>query len=127
MNSISYKLSRYLIAGGFAAIVDAGGFGFLMHLEVEPITAATISFIIAAVVNYQCSSRYVFHRQASRSRFLRFLAFAVVGMLINVSITAAIIDIGIVAPIAAKVIAIAITFIVNFLFNNYLVFGNDLH
>ncbi len=127
MRSIAYKLSRYLIAGGFAAIVDAGGFGVLTHFGVVPAAAATISFIIAAVVNYQCSSRFVFHQQVSRSRFLRFLAFAVVGMLINVSITIAMIGMGIAPPILAKVFAIAITFVVNFLLNNYLVFKHDVH
>lgn len=124
MHSFSNRFFRYFVAGGLAAIVDAGGFALLSHVGIEILVAASISFIVAAVVNYQISCRYVFNSKPIGNVFVKFLMIASLGMLVNVAITMAIIHSWAVLPVVAKVIAITITFIINFFLNNYIVFTN---
>jgi len=76
------KIVRYLFAGGAAAVVDFGFFSLLtkgLGFPWAPI--ALFSFLLATLVNYQLSVRYVFE---SGTRFSRhheaFLVFVVSGV-----------------------------------------------
>lgn len=110
------------MTGGAAAILDAGGFGLLSHWGMAAYLAASISFIAAVILNYQLSSRFVFDKQPTANQFVKFLLIASLGLLVNVGITIWVMQAWDIMPILAKVIAIGLTFILNFMLNNYLVF-----
>jgi putative flippase GtrA len=119
------KFSGYLVSGGIAAIFDAGGFALLHRAGMPIAPAAVTSFLAAAVVNFQLSSNFVFLQAPSRRSFARFLSMAVVGLIINAGLTVAAARVlGVPAEIA-KVLAIAVTFVVNFLLNYFVVFRAD--
>jgi putative flippase GtrA len=116
------KFAGYLFSGGLAAIVDVGGFALLIQAEMPLLPAAAVSFILAAIVNFQVSSRFVFKRQATGRRFAVFLLAALLGLAINVYITVSVARSFYLPPIYAKIAGIAVALIVNFLLNLLLVF-----
>lgn len=122
MQSLFQKFIGYFLTGGLAAVVDAGGFAVLNHLNVSILPAAIISFCAAAVVNYQLSSRYVFNHSPTQKQFYKFFLVALIGLAVNVSITYWLVQTMALAPVLAKIIAIGIAFFVNFLLNLLIVF-----
>jgi putative flippase GtrA len=114
---------RYLVTGGTAFIVDAGGFAMLNALGVPVLPAAAASFTAAAIVNYALTSAFVFGAtRRSAGQVLGFLAVALVGLALNSLLTAGFHAwLGIPAPLA-KVAAIAVTLLWNFTANKRLVF-----
>jgi putative flippase GtrA len=120
--SMTSKATRYMLTGGLAAVVDAGGFVALLAAGLAAAPAATLSFCIAAAVNYLLTSRFVFGASLSRSRFAKFLLFAVVGLGINVGITLLLIHAAGLPPAFAKIGGIGVAFFANFAMNAGLVF-----
>jgi putative flippase GtrA len=116
------KFSGYLVSGGIAALVDAGGFALLHQAGMPTAPAAATSFLVAAVVNFQLSSHFVFMQPPSGRGFGLFLVVASLGLCINAGLTIAISREAGIAPEVAKILAIAVTFVVNFLLNHYVVF-----
>ncbi len=114
--------SRYLLTGGSAAVVDTGIFALELAAGVPLIPAATLSFLVATVVNYLLTSRFVFHREPTLRRYLMFLAAASLGLVLNVALTAFLAAHTPLPPVAAKVASIAVTFVFNFAVNALLVF-----
>jgi putative flippase GtrA len=116
------RLLQYAVTGGIAAVVDAGGFALLVSTKLSIGVAACLSFCIAAAVNYNLTSRFVFNRKPTRSGFLKFIAAAVIGLVVNICVTLAGVFVVGLPPLAAKLTGIAIAFFVNFLINLRLVF-----
>lgn len=117
---IAGKAARYLLTGGTAAVVDLGGFAALHRTGLPVPVAATLSFLVASVVNYWLSSRHVFGAARSLPGYLRFLAAAVLGLALNVGLT--ILLSATLPPLLAKLIAIAVAFLFNFTINLLIVF-----
>ena len=116
------KLVGYFFTAGTAAIVDVGGFVLLLQGGMHLVAAAILSFTVAAVVNYLLTSRFVFSHRLSVKGFLLFFAAALVGLLVNVSITVLVATQGDVTPWIAKLIGVGIAFLFNFLTNVAVVF-----
>lgn len=116
------KLVSYALTGGTAAVVDAGSFIALLHAGLPATLAGTVSFGIAAVVNYRLTARHVFSRDASLRGFLLFLLGALGGMLVNVGVTTFAITEGL-APLIAKILGIGVAFFINFAINSRIVFA----
>lgn len=122
MPDLLAKLARYFLTAGTAAIVDVGGFVLLTGAGVTVLPAATASFVVAAVVNYLLTSRFVFAEQANRRRFTLFFAVALLGLAINVGVTYfAAVQLGL-PPALAKIAGVGTAFLVNFGLNAGLVF-----
>ncbi len=117
------KLLTYTLTAGTAAIVDAGGFLALLRAGLPATVAATLSFCIAAIVNYRLTAKYVFSRTATLSGFPRFLLGALGGMLVNVGVTTFAVNEGL-APLIAKISGIGVAFFVNFTINSRFVFAS---
>ena len=116
------KFVGYFMTGGLAAIVDFGLFIALDGLGLVVALAATISFLIAAVVNFTTSSLFVFRTPIRLARMARFLSVASVGLAINVGVTVLIYQVLPYAPLA-KIIGIGTAFLFNFVAHSKLVFG----
>lgn len=118
------KFARYGVTGGIAAIVDLGGFIGLHGMGMSVPLAAALSFLVAAVVNYLLSARFVFSADARLAGFLLFLGVAAIGFAINVSVTSlAQLWLGL-APWVAKLTGIGCAFVINFAMNTGIVFRN---
>jgi putative flippase GtrA len=110
------------VTGGIAAVVDAGGFVLLVHAKLSIVVASCLGFYIAALINYNLTSRFVFNCEATLRGFLQFMAAALIGLTVNIGVTfAGVFTMGL-PPLAAKLMGIAIAFIVNFLINLRIVF-----
>jgi putative flippase GtrA len=116
------KLVRYAVTGGIAAVVDAGGFALLLEAGLAVAAAGTLSFCIAALVNYGLSSRFVFARSATAQGFALFFTTALIGLSVNLGVTLlGVYWIGL-PPIVAKIVGIGTAFLVNFALNLLVVF-----
>ena len=121
------SVSRYFVVGGIAAAVDIGLFMLLAQgLGLPYLRVAAATFVLATLVNYVLSVRFVF---VSGLRFRRrweiALVFAVsaVGLGVNQAILWACVELGGFALLAAKLAATATVFCWNYLGRRHLVFG----
>lgn len=119
---ISAQALRYVMTGGTAAFIDAGGFYLLHRAGLATAAAAALSFCVAAAVNYSLTSRFVFHTALSSRRLLLFFLFALVGLIVNVALTMLFIIAADMPPLVAKVVAIGFAFAINFALNAGIVF-----
>ena len=116
------KFVRYLITGGLAAIVDLLGFGVLRHYGINLAISAMSSFGIAALVNYQLTSVFVFQKKPSINRFYIFLSFALIGLAINAGVTVFLVKYFNIVPLLSKLLGIGAAFLINFFLNLLVVF-----
>jgi putative flippase GtrA len=121
----SGRLARYFFTGGAAAVVDIGGFGLLSSLRIPIVIAAGSSFLLAAIVNFLLTSRWVFRTEARFRDFFIFLMGTILGLMLNVTLTAAGVIYLTLPRTAAKTIAIGATFLLNFWVNARVVFRNQ--
>lgn len=119
---LSAQAMRYVMTGGTAAFVDAGGFYLLHRGGLATASAAALSFCVAAAVNYSLTSRFVFHTALSSRRFLGFILLALVGLIVNVGLTLLFITEADMPPLVAKVGATGFAFVINFALNAGIVF-----
>jgi putative flippase GtrA len=122
MKNLSRKFMRYLLTGGVAAIVDTASFAFLTFSGLQIWQAATLSFLLAAVVNFFCTASFVFNHPPTLRHFLVFILGATAGLVLNVGTTwAAVTYLGLI-PILAKITGIGVAFLFNFSVNVGIVF-----
>jgi putative flippase GtrA len=122
MRDLVTKLVRYGMTGGIAAVVDAGGFELLVRAGMGIAAGGTLSFCVAAVVNYWLTSAFVFGQSKRVIGFALFFVFAIVGLTINMAVTLAGVHWFDQVPIVAKVIGIGTAFLINFGLNTGIVF-----
>jgi len=122
MRGFILRLLQYAVTGGIAAVVDAGGFVLLVNAKLGIVVAACLSFCVAALVNYNLTSQFVFNREATLRGFGPFLAAALIGLMVNIGVTSMGVFVVGLPPLAAKLMGIAIAFFVNFLINLRIVF-----
>lgn len=118
------KLVRYGLTGGVAAIVDLGGFYMLLrlHVPIPMAISAMLSWLAAAITNYNLTSRFVFNQTTSAGRGMFFVLVAALGLAVNVSITLFCASMFGMNPTLSKAIGIAVAFFFNFLLNVLIVF-----
>lgn len=122
MLDLLQKLIRYVFTGGTAAIVDIGGFVLLTNAGLALLPAGVISFVAAAIVNYLLTSRFVFASKAQVNGFFLFFAAAVLGLVVNVSVTLLAASQAGLSPGLAKTTGVAVAFLINFALNVAVVF-----
>lgn len=122
MRHLLIKLARYGMTGGVAAIVDAGGFELLLRMGLGVAAGGTLSFCLAALVNYWLTSRFVFGKSKTATGFFFFFAFALVGLSVNMGVTLAGVHWLDLLPILAKILGIGTAFLINFALNAGIVF-----
>jgi putative flippase GtrA len=123
VHALINKLLLYVVTGGIAATIDAGGFALLIHSKMNIVPASFISFGVAALVNYRLTSQFVFGREATLRDFGHFLFAALIGLAVNVSVTLAGVNLFEMTPLTAKFAGIGLAFFVNFSLNYGVVFG----
>lgn len=68
--SLTTQIWRFLLTGGFAAIVDFGLYVLLLETGLHVNVAKTISFIAGTTTAYLINRRWTFQAPPSRARFL---------------------------------------------------------
>jgi putative flippase GtrA len=120
-------LARYFLVGGTAACVDIGLFALLAKALAMPyLRVATASFLLATLVNYWLSIRFVFvSGQRFRRRWEMAMVFAVsaVGLAFNAAILWLCVELGHFELIMAKVTATGVVFFWNYFARRVLIFG----
>jgi putative flippase GtrA len=120
-------LGRYFVVGGIAAVVDIGLFVvFAQYLGMPYLRVAAASFVVATLVNYWLSIRFVFvSGQRFRRRWEMALVFAVslVGLGINAAILWVCVESGHFNLLFAKLTATGTVFFWNFAARRILIFG----
>ena len=120
---IPKRLARYAVSAGAAAIVDLGGFALLIALDLPVLPAAALSFLVASVVNYTLSARFVFSSKPTLRRYPLFLTAASAGFAINVGVTTLAARAFGIPSILAKMVGIGTAFLANFVLNAVVVFA----
>jgi putative flippase GtrA len=120
-------LGRYFVVGGVAAGVDIGLFVvFAKYLGMPYLRVAAASFVLATLINYFLSVRFVFvSGQRFRRRWELAMVFAVsgVGLALNAAILWACVELGRVDLLLAKIAATGVVFFWNYFARRLFVFG----
>lgn len=120
-------IARYFVVGGIAACVDIGLFMLLargMGLPYQPVAAAT--FVLATLVNYVLSVRFVFvsgARFGRKSEIALVYVVSAVGLGINALMLWAGVEIAHASLLVSKLAATGTVFFWNYFARRHLVFG----
>jgi putative flippase GtrA len=121
------RIARYFAVGGVAACVDIGLFLlFAQHYGLPYLRVAAATFVLATLVNYWLSIRFVFVSGARfRRRWEVALVFAVsaLGLALNQGILALAVERLGTGLLAAKLLATGAVFFWNYFARRVLVFG----
>jgi putative flippase GtrA len=119
--------ARYFLASAVALATDMGTYLALLRLGVSPVPSAVSGYAVGVIVHWLLSSRFVFgsgHQMKGTRRWRAkalFAATAAMGIAVTAGIVALAVSQGL-APVAAKLIAIAVSFNVTYVSRRWLVF-----
>ena len=120
-------LARYFVVGGVAACVDIGLFlAFAKGMGLPYLPVSVASFLVATLVNYLLSIRFVFvSGQRFRRRWETALVFAVsaVGLAVNSAILWLCVERAQLALLLSKLVATGTVFAWNYLARRIFIFG----
>ena len=117
----------YLVVGGLSSLVDVGGFVLISRALGRPLLASALSFTAATLANYFLSYMIAFVRaRFSRAgEIWRIAAISVAGLGVNTLAMWAGLLLG-APPLLAKIVAVPIVLVWNFLGRRLFVFQTDL-
>ena len=127
-SDIRIQFFWYLVVGGSAFLVDIVAFWALTRVGLPWLPASVASFIVATVSNYVLS----YHLAFTRGRFnrtgemSRLFLVALVGLLLNTLIVWSVIELAVLEPVIAKIAAVPLVLVWNFLGRRFFVFHRDL-
>ena len=118
----------YLIVGGLSFFVEIAAFVALRRLAMPVISASVASFIVATVANYLLSIALAFERGRFRRHIelMRFLAVVLVGLALNTALVWCFVYPLAINPVVAKIAAVPIVLIWNYLGRRALVFDDRI-
>jgi putative flippase GtrA len=121
------SVSRYFVVGGIATVVDVGLFMlFAQQMGLPYLRVAAGTFVLATLVNYFLSVRFVFVSGLRfRRRYEIALVFVVsaIGLAINQAILWACVELAGLGLLFSKLAATAVVFSWNYLSRRHFVFG----
>lgn len=121
------QVVRYFVVGGISALIDLTVFmSLLATTQWHYLLASAVGFILATLVNYELSIRFVFEqgaRYGKRAEILAVYAVSALSLLVHQCVL-----FGAVAgleqhPVAGKCLAMGIAFCWNYLLRKHLVFA----
>lgn len=117
-------MSKYAVVGGIATIIDFSILYFLTDfVGFHYLLSATISFVFAALVNYNVNRRWTFRSNGKKRRQIPiFFIIATMGVIINNNILYIGVEFFALHYLLVKVFATGIVMVWNFLGNKYLTF-----
>jgi putative flippase GtrA len=129
-NFFHFRLVKYLVVGGTAAVTDISLFAFFtIYFGMGIATASVVSFLFAVVVNYYLGILIIFD---SKVRFRRYEEFSLVflvsasGLLLNIGCTYLFVHLTDFAPVIAKVLAALPTLGWNYTLRRNFIFKQEI-
>ena len=123
------QIARYFLVGGTAAVVDLGIFLPLVYLlDVNYLIAAAASFIVATLVNYFLSIRYVFQsnsRFSKKGEITATYVVSAIGLLLNQLILALAVSQLRFPILPSKIFTMAAVFLWNYYSRKHIVFAQE--
>ena len=125
--AIALKAASFAVVGVVNSVIDFGVFSFCYYYLGLPIVVAnTIAWVVAVTGSYVMNSTITFAAESGRRLHLKgYLAFAlsqIMGFFANTATVWCLVESLSVPAWAAKVAAIAVSFVVNFSLSHFLVF-----
>jgi putative flippase GtrA len=116
----------YLIVGGLSFLVEIATFIALRQAAMPVIPASVTSYVVATIANYVLSVLLAFQRGRFRRsvELLRFLTVVLVGLALNTAVVWGLAYPLAIHPTIAKIAAVPIVLIWNYLGRRILVFGD---
>lgn len=116
----------YLIVGGLSFVVEIGTFVALRRAAMPVIAASVSSFLVATIANYLLSILLAFQsgRFGRRAELIRFLVVVLVGLALNTALVWWFAYPLAIQPTVAKIAAVPIVLIWNYLGRRALVFDH---
>src|ERR1700761_4764074 len=121
------QLIAYALVGGLSSAFDLVLFVIISKTSLGPIVASIISFTAATDVNYFLSYAisFVRGRHSRRSEILRLIAVSLAGLVLNTLVVWMLMALGL-PGVFAKMAAIGVVFVWNFIGRRLFVFERDL-
>ena len=120
------RMAQYFVVGGVSAVVDISFFFvFAKLLGFNYLVVATIGFVIATLVNYALSIKFVFTsgvRFGKRKEITLVYLVSAAGLAVNLLVLYLAVSVAGLELMLSKVIATATVFLWNFLTRNYFIF-----
>ena len=118
------ELIRYLVMAVAVVLIELVTFQGLIWARVSYLVATPVSMFVGIVLNWYFSQKFVFsHRpHAPRKEFTLVLIASLIGVGLQLAVTATVVEILLLAPIIGKFLAICVTFFWNFWFRKKYVF-----
>jgi putative flippase GtrA len=85
---LAAQLLRFVLVGGFSALVDYGVYQGLLALDVWVHGAKGLSFVVGTTTAYLLNRRFTFRARGSRARFAGFVALYATTFCVNVGVNA---------------------------------------
>jgi putative flippase GtrA len=125
--AIVLKAASFAVVGVVNSVVDFGVFSFCYYyLGLSIVVANTIAWVVAVSGSYVMNSTITFAAESGRRLHLKgYLGFAlsqIMGFFANTGTVWCLVELLLVPAWAAKVAAIAVSFVVNFSLSHFLVF-----
>lgn len=121
----SSSLIRYFIMAVMVVGLEVILFGVLNKtLGIHYVIATAGSMIVGVVLNWYFSGKYVFHSSLHRpiKEFLLVAGASVAGLLLQIAVVSAAVEVARLDPLIGKVGAIAVTFFWNYWFRRQFIF-----
>jgi len=86
--ALVHQLTRFVLVGGFSALVDYGTYQLLLSLGTWVHLAKGLSFIAGTTTAYLLNRRWTFRAPASKARFAAFVFLYATTFFVNVGMNA---------------------------------------
>lgn len=124
------ELVRYLVMAIILVGVEIVTFQIMIWMSISYLIATPASMLIAIVLNWYFSQRFVFNHRphTPRKEFMLVFVASLIGIGLQLAVTAAIVELAHMLPIVGKLLAICVTFFWNFWFRKkYIFFDPSAH
>jgi putative flippase GtrA len=118
------ELWRYLAMAVILVGVEVMTFQAMIWMSISYLIATPVSMMLAIVLNWYFSQKYVFsHRpHGPKKEFLLVFIASIIGIALQLAVTAVVVELLLLAPLAGKLASICVTFFWNFWFRKKYVF-----
>jgi putative flippase GtrA len=118
------ELIRYLVMAVILVGVEIVTFQAMIWLSISYLIATPVSMLIAIVLNWYFSQKLVFNHRPHRpaKEFTLVFIASVIGIGLQLAVTASVVELGHMLPIVGKLLAICVTFFWNFWFRKKYIF-----
>ena len=126
LNAGIYKLIRYLISGGTAALVNWATFFLLVHItKIYYLYASILAFIVSIGISFMMQKFWTFRDKLTQDihmQFARYIGVIVFSLILNTFLVYILVEKISVWYLLAQIIATAIIAVINFFAYRHLVF-----